>query len=451
MFDPNTLIGYIVNGQYRLASLGGTGSYGWVYAADEVAFGEVIGQVAVKLLRPPDDDARNAVIREVQAMRQLTHPNLLGCYGAGVVSDGLARGGLYIATELASETLEARLKRPGRMAPEEVREVAEQIASALAYLCERGAVHRDVKPANILRVGNEWKLGDFGLVRGFAGTSMQASGRKGTVLYMSPEAMQGETGPFVDVWALGVVVQECLTGSLPYTGASDAELIAAALTHEPTISGDLAEPFATIVRGCLTKDRHQRWTAEKVIGFLRGASGSPPVSVSHMAQWYRKAAEQGDSAAQYSLGYCYQKGIGVTKDEKQSVEWYRKAAEQGHAEAQAALGYCYQNGIGVTKDEKQAVEWFRKAVEQGYAAAKNNLGYCYQNGIGVAKDGKQAVEWYRKAAEQGLAVAQYNLGFCYDYGIGVAQDEKQAVEWYRKAAQQGHQDARDALKRLRYR
>ncbi|NLI00559.1 MAG: protein kinase, partial [Chthonomonadales bacterium] len=102
MFDPNTLIGYIVNGQYRLASLGGTGSYGWVYAADEVAFGEVIGQVAVKLLRPPDDDARNAVIREVQAMRQLTHPNLLRCYGAGEVSDGLARGGLYIATELAS-------------------------------------------------------------------------------------------------------------------------------------------------------------------------------------------------------------------------------------------------------------------------------------------------------------------------------------------------------------
>ncbi|MBM3496659.1 MAG: hypothetical protein FJX72_20420, partial [Armatimonadetes bacterium] len=269
MVDPSSLLGLIVDSRYRLATVVGTGSYGWVYAADETAFGEVIGQVAVKLLRPPDEDARKAVIREVQAMAQLSHAHLLGFRSAGQVSDGLASGCLYIATELASETLEARLRSAQRMMPNEVREVAEHMASAMAHLCERGAVHRDVKPANILRVGNVWKLGDFGLVRGFAGTGMQASGRKGTVLYMSPEAMQGETGPFVDVWALGAVIQECLTGTLPYSGNSDTEIIAAALTRDPSISSDLSEPFASIVRSCLVKDRKRRSTAKQVLDALR--------------------------------------------------------------------------------------------------------------------------------------------------------------------------------------
>jgi len=163
------------------------------------------------------------------------------------------------------------------MKPDEVCEVAVQMASALSYLCDRGAVHRDVKPANVLRVGNVWKLGDFGLVRGFAGTSMQASGRKGTVLYMSPEAMQGETGPFVDVWALGAVIQECLTGALPYSGNSDTEIIAAALTREPAISSDLSEPFASIVRSCLVRDRRRRMTATQVAAAFRGGSPPPPV------------------------------------------------------------------------------------------------------------------------------------------------------------------------------
>jgi serine/threonine-protein kinase len=270
MLNPNALCGYIVDNRYQLADLRGEGSFGWVYAADELAFGSVIGQVAVKLIRIPNNSTYQAVIREVQAMRQLAHPNLVACLGAGQISGGLLDGCVYIATELASETLEARLTQPKPMTPDEVRQVTEHLASALAYLHERGAVHRDVKPSNILRVGNWWKLGDFGLVRGFTGTALQASGLKGTVLYMSPEAMEGTIGPFVDVWALGVVVQECLTGQLPYPGGSDAEIIAAALTKEPTIASHLPEPFQTIVRGCLTKDRHARWTAKQVLQHLQG-------------------------------------------------------------------------------------------------------------------------------------------------------------------------------------
>lgn len=280
LFDPNVLLGYIVDGRYRLVSVCGTGSYGWVYAADELAFGEVIGQVAVKLLRPPDDEARHAVINEVTAMRQLSHPHILACHGAGEVAEGPASGCVFIVTELGSATLESRMKMPPAMTPNEARELVQHVASALAYLAERRAVHRDVKPANILRVGNVWKLADFGLVRGMEGTRAQTGTVKGTVHYMSPEALNREVGPFVDVWALGVVIQECLTGRLPYPSGSEPEVIAAILSQEPSISQDLPEPFGKIVRGCLTKNRHQRWTAHQVMAAIGALphQGSPQLS-----------------------------------------------------------------------------------------------------------------------------------------------------------------------------
>ena len=167
-------------------------------------------------------------------------------------------------------------------------------------------------------------------------------------------------------------------------------------------------------------------------------------------KWYRKAVDQGESWAQCNLGYCYEKGLGVTKDEYEAAKWYRKAAEQGNAQAQSNLGYCYQYGLGVAKDEYEAVKWYRKAAEQGYAAAQCNLGYCYDIGLGVTKDEYEAVKWYRKAAEQGNKVAQFNLGNCYSYGWGVTKDITEAVKWYRKAAEQGYEKAKKRLTELGY-
>jgi len=153
-------------------------------------------------------------------------------------------------------------------------------------------------------------------------------------------------------------------------------------------------------------------------------------------EWYTKAAEQDVAEAQYRLGYCYENGTGIEKDEEKAVEWYTKAAEQDVAEAQCCLGYCYENGIGIEKDEEKAVEWYTKAAKQDVAEAQYNLGTCYENGIGIEKDEEKAVEWYTKAAEQGVAEAQYCLGNCYEYGIEIAINEAKAVEWYAKAAAQ---------------
>jgi TPR repeat protein len=158
-------------------------------------------------------------------------------------------------------------------------------------------------------------------------------------------------------------------------------------------------------------------------------------------KWYRKAAEQGEATGQRLLGWCYANGTGVAKDEKEAVKWYRKAAEQGEATGQRLLGWCYANGTGVAKDEKEAVKWYRKAAEQGEATGQRLLGWCYANGAGVAKDDKESVNWYGKAAEKGDGWSQNKLGYCYACGIGVEKDYKKAFEWYRKAAEQGDRSA----------
>jgi len=136
--------------------------------------------------------------------------------------------------------------------------------------------------------------------------------------------------------------------------------------------------------------------------------------------WYRKAAEQEQADAQYSLGMCYEKGEGVEQDNKEAKTWCLKAAKQGHEEA---------------------VAWCRRAAEQGDADAQFELGQCYANGRGVEKDAKEAVAWYRKAAAQDSADAQHMLGVCYIAGKGVEKDVSQCLTWFKKAAKQGHAGA----------
>src|ERR1051326_5820390 len=156
------------------------------------------------------------------------------------------------------------------------------------------------------------------------------------------------------------------------------------------------------------------------------------------------AAESGDMEAQVALGNWYKNG-NLQTNKAEAVRWYRRAAEQGHAVAQYELGFCYESGQGVTKDEVEAVRWYRKAAEQGHAAAQNNVGVRYDSGQGVAKDEMEAARWFRKAADQGYAVAQFNLAMCYNNGLGVTKDEAQAVAWYRKAAEQNHAKAQNNL------
>ena len=159
--------------------------------------------------------------------------------------------------------------------------------------------------------------------------------------------------------------------------------------------------------------------------------------------WLLKTAGK-DKYKLCNLGFCYEHGFGVEKDEAEAFHLYILAAANQYSYAYCLLGICYKNGIGTTKDLSKAIECFRLSGNLGYIPAWSNLGLCYENGIGVLKDLSEAVRMYRIAAEAGYAPAQNCLGVCFDNGYGTAvgiDRGVEAVKWYRKASEQGYAPA----------
>ncbi len=139
----------------------------------------------------------------------------------------------------------------------------------------------------------------------------------------------------------------------------------------------------------------------------------------------------------YNCGENYYYGRGVKQDYAEAAMWYRKAAEQGYAAAQFSLGWCYYNGQGVKQDYAEAVKWYRKAAEQGYADAQYKLGWCYYHGKGVDEDYHLAHSLFRLASDNGSAHGAYWLAVCYSDGKGVPISETQAQKYYKLAADRG--------------
>ncbi len=233
---------------------------------------------------------------------------------------------------------------------------------------------------------------------------------------------------------------------------------ASALAH-PDAAGarrrDAARPWAVRAQQRRAQlDSHAQKRREKKLSpveeFQLGAECDDPED---RATWYWRSAQRGCEVAQCNLGFAFQRGEGVPKDEEEAVRWYTKAALQGHAVAQSNLGYCYDCGEGVGgRDAAKAIEWYAKAAEQGLAEAQCNVGRsCYVGEFpssGGKPDFAKAAAWYKKAAAQGLAVAMCNLGHCYEHGHGVEQSWPAAVRWWKGAAAQGHADAQRNLQRV---
>lgn len=175
---------------------------------------------------------------------------------------------------------------------------------------------------------------------------------------------------------------------------------------------------------------------------------APEPELSRYVQRYIRAAEDGNSKAQLSLGYMYENGEQVEVDKVEAARWYRMAAQSGEVGAMISLGILYQDGDGVGRDLTEAAIWFKKAAGAGNADAQQTLGYMYENGAGVVQDVAEAARWYERAASQGKVAAQNNLGRLYQLGSGVAQDLDKAIYWYEKAAAQGSEAARNNLDKL---
>ena len=137
--------------------------------------------------------------------------------------------------------------------------------------------------------------------------------------------------------------------------------------------------------------------------------------------------------------------------DKSDLEILLDKAEDGDSEAQYEVGWMYDTGQSeldtgesVPVDDAEAFKWYRKAAEQDDPYAQHSLGRMYQNGEGVLEDDVEAFKWYRKAADQDDADAQYKVGWMYQNGEGVAKDDVEALKWFNLAAAQGHKEAKEA-------
>jgi DNA-binding beta-propeller fold protein YncE/predicted Ser/Thr protein kinase len=252
-------------GHYRLLGVLGRGGMGVVYRAEHENLGRV---VALKLLTPQLAESagfRERFQREARLAASVEHPHIVPVYDAGE-----SNGTLYIAMRYIEGTdLASVLAREGALVPDRAASIAAGIGSALDAAHARGLVHRDVKPANVLIDSERCYLTDFGLVKPFEAetTALTAAGQfLGTLDYVAPEQIEGrQVDRRVDVYALGCMIHECLTGTRPFPRDTAVAVMYAHLHDPPPRPSELqrALPPAidAVIATAMAKDREERYPA----------------------------------------------------------------------------------------------------------------------------------------------------------------------------------------------
>ncbi|HVX14605.1 MAG TPA: serine/threonine-protein kinase [Pirellulales bacterium] len=241
----------------------GRGGFGEVYYATSDSGKEV----AIKLIRRNLD----VELRGVTQCLNLKHPNLLSLYD--VKQDEL--GDSWVVMEyVAGDSLEGALERhPDGMPRQQALAWFYGIAAGVTYLHDHGIVHRDLKPGNIFSDGGIVKIGDYGLSK-FISASRRSGQTEsvGTVHYMAPEIGNGRYGKEIDIYALGIILYEMLTGHVPFEGESVGEVLMKHLTAEPNLQA-IEEPYRTAIAKTLTKNPDARI---KTVAELLAMLPSPP-------------------------------------------------------------------------------------------------------------------------------------------------------------------------------
>jgi len=262
------VIGKKLGGRYEILDRVGGGGMAVVYKAKDILLDRI---VAVKVLRPQyaiDDDFVHRFRREAQAAASLSHPNIVSIFDVGVEEDTH-----YIIMEyVEGNTLKEYINEFAPLNVEEAIKIAKQIAEALEHAHLNHIIHRDIKPHNILVGPNRRvKVTDFGIARAVTSSTITHTGSViGSVHYFSPEqARGGLTGEKSDIYSLGIVLYEMLTGALPFSGDSP---ISVALKHlqesytEPrALNPRIPQSVENMILRCLAKDPTQRYSSAKML------------------------------------------------------------------------------------------------------------------------------------------------------------------------------------------
>ncbi len=255
-------------GPYQLLDRIGVGGMGEVYKAQDTRLCRLIALKVIRGLGSCGGEGHERFRREAMAVGRLNHPNIVQIHDVGE-----AEGRPFFALELVAGGSLADRIRGGPLPPGEAARVVRTLAEAMHFAHERGIIHRDLKPSNVLMTAEGvLKIADFGLAKHLAQESAltQSGAVMGTPAYMSPEQAAGDIraiGPPADVYALGAILYDCLTGRPPFRGGAAAQTLMQVLRHEvvppsrlnPRVPRDLE----TICLKCLEKDPQRRYPSAR--------------------------------------------------------------------------------------------------------------------------------------------------------------------------------------------
>ena len=258
------LTGRVIS-HYEIGRLIGSGGMGHVYAARDTELGR---EVALKVASFGTDDAQARLRREAQHASRLSHPHICHIYDVG-----RADGQLFVVMELVKGQSLADVVRDGSLSIANARRYAIEIADALAHAHEHGVTHRDLKSTNVMITpARGAKVLDFGLARMLDTHQIDALSHSqrsltdegliaGTLPYMAPELLRGQRGDQrSDIWALGVLLHEMVSGRKPFTGATGFEVSAGILHQEPeALPSKVPASMRAIIQRCLEKDPARRY------------------------------------------------------------------------------------------------------------------------------------------------------------------------------------------------
>ncbi|MGW6276996.1 serine/threonine-protein kinase [Kribbella sp. NPDC055071] len=266
-------VGEVIAGRYQVVAPIGRGGMGEVYRATDLVLSR---DVAVKVLLPIPETlaARERFLREARASARLRHPHVVAAYDFGRYG-----AACFLAMELVQgRTLGQELKRVGPLPADRAEQLIRQAAAGLAAAHAQGLVHRDIKPDNLLLTGDGCvKVADFGIVRFLddATTTMTAGGQIiGTSHYLSPERVLGQPAePASDVYALGCVLYQLVTGRPPFVSDNPASVMFQHVQREPTpprkLQPELPAEIEALTLWMLSKGPEERPTAAEVASGVR--------------------------------------------------------------------------------------------------------------------------------------------------------------------------------------